>query len=845
MKKVFSLTLSLLMLVGMFSINAFAADTTSAADATVYVTIANKGSLVVTQEAVTVTDIDEDGKLTIDEALYAVHEAKYEGGADAGYASAVSEYGISMTMLWGDTSGSFGYYVNNASVWSLADEVKEGDYVNAFVYADQTNWSDTYCFFDMNTFDAEVGEKLTLTLSAASYDAEYNPIAVFVEGAVITLNGEKTEYKTDAEGKVTITLDKAGDVVIGATCESMTLVPPVCKVNVTVKAQETTPETGPETDNGSTTGEPKNNGCGSVIAISAVSVVAVAAAAGFICFKKKRRLMKLRFSVGLLCCLILLSCIGVLSVTAEANENTADKAESFISGIVAYQQNNQNNPNIQDWIDGSLVDNARISSEWYILALSQYGDYDFSAYEQALLAYLAENDAASASSRQKYALCLAAVGSTDRYISSVMNNSIGEQGIMSLVYGLHLLNNGYTSAEHTTDSVIAELLSMQLSDGGFAIYGEYGDNDATAMTVQALAPHYENKSEVKNAVDKALELLSKRQGENGDYSSYGVYNPESTAQVLVALSSLGIDCTTDARFIKNGNTLFDGIEQYRLQGGSFCHKIGGESNGTATVQVFYSMVSYLRMKDGKSPLYILDRADPENAEPAPDVPNDTDNKGEGESEQPTTSSETETPNTDIAPSKPQKADYKPWAILVILSLGALSALIFFILKKRNYKNYIAIMLVVAIGITIVLVTDFRSAEDYYNGQDSPKENVIGQVTMTIRCDTVVGRSDSEYIPDDGVILAVTEFDIAEGETAYDILVEATRKYSIQMENKGSAEMAYIAGINYLYEFDHGDLSGWVYRVNGTQPSVGCGEYKLKDGDKIEWHYTFNLGKDIE
>ncbi len=551
--------------------------------------------------------------------------------------------------------------------------------------------------------------------------------------------------------------------------------------------------------------------------------------------------MKHKFLAALLCCLILLSCIGTLSVTAESNENAVAKANDFIGGIVAYEQTNKN---IQNWIDGSLTDKAGISSEWYVLALSQYGDYDFTDYEESLLAYLAENDVASASSRQKYALCLATVGSTDPYISSVMNNSIGEQGIMSLVYGLHLLNNGYTSSEHTTDSVIAELLLRQLSDGGFAINGEYGDNDVTAMTVQALAPHYENKSDVKAAVDKALELLSKRQGENGDYSSYGVYNPESTAQVLVALSSLGIDCTADVRFIKNGNTLFDGIEQYRLSDGSFCHKIGGESNGVATVQVFYSMVSYLRMKDGKSPLYSLDNADPENALPAPAVPDDSatvpDNKGE--SEQP---SDTETPNTNIAPDKPQKADYKPWAILVIVSLGALSALVLFILKKRNYKNFIAIILIVAIGITVVLVTDFRSADDYYGRQDTPKENVIGQVTMTIRCDTIVGKSDSKYVPDDGIILAVTEFDIAEGETAYDILVEATRKHNIQMENEGSAEMAYISGLNYLYEFDFGDLSGWVYRINGTQPSVGCGEYKLKDGDIIEWHYTCNLGKDIK
>ena len=57
-------------------------------------------------------------------------------------------------------------------------------------------------------------------------------------------------------------------------------------------------------------------------------------------------------------------------------------------------------------------------------------------------------------------------------------------------------------------------------------------------------------------------------------------------------------------------------------------------------------------------------------------------------------------------------------------------------------------------------------------------------------------------------------------------------------------MVYISGINYLYEFDFGDLSGWMYRVNDTAPSVGCGEYHLSDGDFIEWLYTTDIGNDL-
>ena len=112
----------------------------------------------------------------------------------------------------------------------------------------------------------------------------------------------------------------------------------------------------------------------------------------------------------------------------------------------------------------------------------------------------------------------------------------------------------------------------------------------------------------------------------------------------------------------------------------------------------------------------------------------------------------------------------------------------------------------------------------------------------------VGSGIPEHIPEDGVILAPTAFDIESGDTVFDILTEAAQTYGIQVENKGSAGsshgMVYISGINYIYEFDFGDLSGWVYHVNGITPSRNCGEYVLSDGDRIEWLYTCEVGHDL-
>lgn len=208
-------------------------------DTYVYVTISD-GALEVAAKPVNVYDADSDGALTINDALYCAHEAFYEGGVDAGYASAQSDWGLSLSKLWGiENGGSYGYYVNNASAMSLADPVKSGDYVNAFVYTDTTAFSDKYCFFDNAYVSAVEGSDITLTLNGAGYDENWNPVTAPLAGAIITVDGADTDYVTDENGSATITLD-AGSHVISARSADTTLVPPVC----TAEISETAPQTG-------------------------------------------------------------------------------------------------------------------------------------------------------------------------------------------------------------------------------------------------------------------------------------------------------------------------------------------------------------------------------------------------------------------------------------------------------------------------------------------------------------------------------------------------------------------------------------------------------------------------
>lgn len=125
-------------------------------------------------------------------------------------------------------------------------------------------------------------------------------------------------------------------------------------------------------------------------------------------------------------------------------------------------------------------------------------------------------------------------------------------------------------------------------------------------------------------------------------------------------------------------------------------------------------------------------------------------------------------------------------------------------------------------------------------------------TLSISCSTIndniawLDPEKKELVPSDGWILKPTQVTFYEGESVFNVLQRTCKQQGIHMEFKNTPiyNSAYIEGIGNLYEFDCGELSGWMYKVNDWFPNYGCSRYQLKEGDKIEWLYTCKLGADI-
>jgi hypothetical protein len=187
---------------------------------------------------------------------------------------------------------------------------------------------------------------------------------------------------------------------------------------------------------------------------------------------------------------------------------------------------------------------------------------------------------------------------------------------------------GPNAAEQVTrEKLITYILDKQLADGGWALTGNNADADMTGMALQALAPYYSTNTAVKTAVDAALALLSAKQNDMGGFGSVDGYSTESCAQIIVALTALGIDPETDSRFIKNGMSAVDAMCQLATQNGGFAHIPGGNRNGMATEQGQYALAAYFRFISGQTALYDMnDVIIRSNNEGTGTVENTTDSK---------------------------------------------------------------------------------------------------------------------------------------------------------------------------------------------------------------------------
>ncbi|SDE10821.1 S-layer homology domain-containing protein [Paenibacillus sp. UNCCL117] len=304
-----------------------------------------------------------------------------------------------------------------------------------------------------------------------------------------------------------------------------------------------------------------------------------------------------------------------------------EAASKQIGATAAYLQQTVTDPTI-----------GTIGGDWTVLALARSGipvpDAYYAKYYANVEKRLKEQEgklhAVKYTEYNRVILALTSIGkNVDEAAGYNLRERLADydalikQGINGPIFALIALDSkGYeipkpegVKTQTTRELLIKFILDRELSGGGWAL-GEQAtvaDADITAMVVQALTPYYESNKDAKAAIDRAIGWLSKAQTADGGYASGESANSESVAQVVTALSGLGINPHTDARFIKNGSSAVDALLGFAAPGGGFYHvkpdgvDNGGAKPGTvdplATDQALYALVAFDRMLQGKNRLY--------------------------------------------------------------------------------------------------------------------------------------------------------------------------------------------------------------------------------------------------
>lgn len=309
----------------------------------------------------------------------------------------------------------------------------------------------------------------------------------------------------------------------------------------------------------------------------------------------------------LLCILLLLSLL--LSLTA------CGKPETQLEKTAGYLQAQIAEPGT-----------GSVGGDWLIFGLARSGvkvpqKYFDAYYENVEAAVREKNGVLSDRKYTEYSrtvLALTAIGKNPADVAGfdllkplADFEQVTRQGINGTIFALLALDSGNYEIPENPDAAVQatrqmyvdELLARALPDGGWTLTGGEPDVDITAMTLQALAK-YRDQADVTAAVERGLAVLSSLQEPDGGYVSWGSSNSESVAQVIVALTELGVPLD-DERFTKNGITVEDALLRFAQENGAFVHVRDGSGGDDemATEQAFYALAAIHRAETGETTLY--------------------------------------------------------------------------------------------------------------------------------------------------------------------------------------------------------------------------------------------------
>lgn len=365
--------------------------------------------------------------------------------------------------------------------------------------------------------------------------------------------------------------------------------------------------------------------------------------------------------------------------------STTDASLTTINSVISQTRN---------YVQGTFADTDSSTqlygSEWMIMDLARDDPQTalplYTNYYNSITSYLKENNGELSSNAyteySRVTLALTALGINAQsiggydlfdYLSDYQKTIY--QGINGAIFALIAVDSNpqyhFTQPAGVTDYTTKEklvdyIISKELSDGGWALFGSKSDPDITSMALQALAPFKGTSVDanhvVTNAIDKGVGVLASMENSDGSYTSWGTVNSNSTAQVVTALAALGIN-PTSGEFDHNGNNPVTALLSYHVNGSGFIYTFTdstaktGTVNGMATEQDYYALISYRRYLTGANSLYNMSDTTLTTGQTAPDKTGDTESGSNNSSD--TTAPSNQAGGTDTETNQQPSTNPQP------------------------------------------------------------------------------------------------------------------------------------------------------------------------------------------
>ena len=790
-----SLLLVLVMLLGLLPGTAWGAEPEGQA-ITVRMTVYDQGVPAQDKEGtpmllreIRVTDRDRDGYYSLDEALTAAH-ADYAPNGASDYAAGQSDWGYSVTRLWGKKDGVGGFYRNDQLTAAVNEEMLEqGDRVTGFTYKDLTNWSDRYSYFTQDALTVQAGTEFALTLKCVQYNESWELENVAVSGAPIGVFDANGSYlDEDALSGNFLGEHLFGDyyasISTGLSGETV----------FSIREPGTYIVTAQHDSSGYATYDGENNAVPNYL-VPPLCTVTVLSEEDFAVYEKTQKYLdqaadlltwdtvlgeKNEYSYSVTVSLTLPGQLAVegktVDVSWSCDDTTGAVSVSQYDGAWSAYVVRPAAQDVSCTLTAALsCDGASVTKEFPITVKAEgvsedkesvvtYGDllttiaagYTASADPWVVLEMAAYNGSSVKAESGYAAQSAAAAVLADAAIGQAADVSplsgVDVSGAYA-IYSVPYLSLAYQAAgQEGTDAHSPEALKKVMTDYLNAL-GESSDVEAVTPALAALAPYYSTDDAVKSAVDKGVAWLSQHQNSDGTFSSYGTSNANTTALAVVALAALGIDAHTDSRFIKNNKSAVEGLFSFALADHSgFGYKGNVTRNDLATEQGFRALVAYARMKaNDKAYNIYLEAKDSADTVPAPNI---------------------------TATVKPDGG-------------GSGSG------GSSRVEVTVSVMV-------------------------PPEGGADGQYTYT--------HDSASYTNLLGSSRRVT---VTSGTTALAVLERVLGSADISYEASGG----YVTEIGGLAEGDHGNSSGWQYLVDGEAPMESASTYAFEDDAKMVWYYT--------